>query len=47
MDIDKHQFAVMLVARYAYAEGVKIPIEVHFVDDLNTAWIKYAYQDSE
>lgn len=45
MDIDKQQFAAMLVARYAYAEGVKIPIEIHFVDNINTTWINYAYCD--
>lgn len=39
--IDKEEFAHRIITEYINKSGIKIPVEIHFVDNINDSWILY------
>ena len=39
----KQEFALNVISEYIAQNGVKVPVEFHFVDNINDSWILYAH----
>lgn len=43
MDLSKEEFAKKIITEYVHENNVSVPVQIHFVDNINDSWILYTH----